>query len=344
MKTLLALLLMTTLAITPIPVGAKQGFFDSFLEAISDDDDYEEDYEEDDGEYDTYNVQYADGSSYQGSSKQEYEEFIRQHESQQTNSNKGIYYNSNPRNRTTSQANRAPASEQNVALSSSGYGENLLQPEMANGANDPASRAINKQYPANRGAIYHPQPNGNNNSRYSNYQRNNNRDYRPQNNRTSNELQDFGVPAPAQLYSGNFHAPTPTSIPGGRVITTTQLKSMVMQGQYGQSNTLIFDVLDGYQVLPGAIPASQGAAPGNFNDNTQQRMGYFLNQVTGGNKNVNMVYYCQNINCWMSYNAALRAINLGYRNVYWYRGGIDAWMQQGLTVQTVNYNNVNYSN
>ena len=36
----------------------------------------------------------------------------------------------------------------------------------------------------------------------------------------------------------------------------------------------------------------------------------------------------------MSYNASLRAINLGYTNVLWYRGGIEAWKQAGLPVQS----------
>lgn len=35
----------------------------------------------------------------------------------------------------------------------------------------------------------------------------------------------------------------------------------------------------------------------------------------------------------MSYNAALRAINLGYRNVLWYRGGIEAWQAAGQPLQ-----------
>ncbi len=34
--------------------------------------------------------------------------------------------------------------------------------------------------------------------------------------------------------------------------------------------------------------------------------------------------------CWVSYNAALRAINAGYTNVLWYRGGIEAWKAAGL--------------
>lgn len=32
----------------------------------------------------------------------------------------------------------------------------------------------------------------------------------------------------------------------------------------------------------------------------------------------------------MSYNAALSAINLGYSNVLWYRGGIEAWQAAGM--------------
>jgi len=30
--------------------------------------------------------------------------------------------------------------------------------------------------------------------------------------------------------------------------------------------------------------------------------------------------------CRESYNAALRAMQLGYRNVLWYRGGLSSWM------------------
>lgn len=48
-----------------------------------------------------------------------------------------------------------------------------------------------------------------------------------------------------------------------------------------------------------------------------------------------MVLYCLSQQCWMSYNAALRAINLGYTNVLWYRGGIESWRQSGPPTQLV---------
>jgi len=38
-----------------------------------------------------------------------------------------------------------------------------------------------------------------------------------------------------------------------------------------------------------------------------------------------MVFFCVDPECWLSYNAALRAIGLGYTGVMWYRGGIAAW-------------------
>ncbi len=52
------------------------------------------------------------------------------------------------------------------------------------------------------------------------------------------------------------------------------------------------------------------------------------------NKQHPIVLYCLSPECWMSYNASLRAINLGYTNVLWYRGGIESWKKAGLPVQT----------
>lgn len=144
------------------------------------------------------------------------------------------------------------------------------------------------------------------------------------------ERQDFGVPPQKQLHGGAPHAATPAQIPGGQVITT---KGLVELLQKQDLRTLVFDALGGPQTLPNAMPAVAAAEGGSFNDRVQQQLGAYLQQATGGNKEVPMVYYCLNPHCWMSYNAALRAINLGYKNVLWYRGGIEAWQQAGLPVQ-----------
>ena len=144
------------------------------------------------------------------------------------------------------------------------------------------------------------------------------------------ETQDFGVAATNQLHAGAMHGPTPTTIPGGLVITTEAFFSTLQQNPQGIA---IFDVLGGPEILPGALSAVPAATPGSFNDQTQQEFGGYLQQVTGGNKQIPVLFYCQSAQCWMSYNAALRAINMGYTQVLWYRGGIEAWKAAGLPTQ-----------
>ena len=149
--------------------------------------------------------------------------------------------------------------------------------------------------------------------------------------RADPERQDLGVAPTSQLHTGAMHGPTPASIPGGQVVTTQGVKALI-DGR--QAPFLLLDILGGPQVIPGAQSAVPAAQPGSFQDATQQQFGQFLQQATRGNKEVALVLYCQSRECWMSYNAALRAINLGYRNVLWYRGGIEAWQAAGHAVQS----------
>ena len=147
---------------------------------------------------------------------------------------------------------------------------------------------------------------------------------------TREERQDFGVPPTRELRSEPMHAPTPNSIPGGQVITTPGLVALL---QSSQVRALVFDVLGGQETLPGALYAAPASQAGSFQDATQQQFGQFLQQQTQGRRDVPLVFYCQSSHCWMSYNAALRAISLGYSNVLWYRGGIQAWQRAGQPTQ-----------
>lgn len=152
----------------------------------------------------------------------------------------------------------------------------------------------------------------------------------PPSGRGESERQEFGVAAKNELHAGAMHGPTPASIPGGQVITTPALVEL-RRGQ--PSKALVFDVLGGPEVLPGAYAALPAHQPGSFDDATQREFGQFLQQVTQGRKDTPLVFYCQSVQCWMSYNAALRAIRMGYSQVLWYRGGIEAWKRAGQPVQ-----------
>ncbi|MCR6662519.1 MAG: rhodanese-like domain-containing protein [Luteimonas sp.] len=148
----------------------------------------------------------------------------------------------------------------------------------------------------------------------------------------SSEAQDFGVAPTQQLRPSNqLGGPTPTSIPGGRVIGTQQL-AQLLQG--GQANILLLHAYGSMQHLPGAIPVGPAAQGGSFDDQVQREFGQYLQQITNGDQTRALVFYCGGVQCWGSYNAALRAMRIGYRNVAWYRGGIEAWQQAGLPVLT----------
>lgn len=141
---------------------------------------------------------------------------------------------------------------------------------------------------------------------------------------TAFEMQDFGVAPTDQIRRGPPHAPTPTQIPGGRVIGTAELRPLVANNQ-----VLLIDVLGGGQTLPNAIDAAGMGSPGDYPDQTQPQAEQFLNQVTRGNNQAPLVMFCSDPMCWLSYNAALRAIHAGYQQVMWYRGGLAAWQQGG---------------
>jgi PQQ-dependent catabolism-associated CXXCW motif protein len=57
-----------------------------------------------------------------------------------------------------------------------------------------------------------------------------------------------------------------------------------------------------------------------------------LEKATHGDHARLIVLYCL-ADCWMSWNAAKRALSLGYPNVAWYREGTDGWVAAGLPLQ-----------
>jgi PQQ-dependent catabolism-associated CXXCW motif protein len=59
-----------------------------------------------------------------------------------------------------------------------------------------------------------------------------------------------------------------------------------------------------------------------------------LETLTHGDKAKRLVFFCLR-NCWMSWNAAKRALSYGYSNVDWYRDGSDGWQEIGGLIDEV---------
>ena len=95
---------------------------------------------------------------------------------------------------------------------------------------------------------------------------------------------------------------------------------------------VLIDVLadEGHVTLAGAVWISGAGRGTNFLDPVQSVLEQLLAKLSHGDKARALVFFCASAQCWLSYNAALRAVAADYEKVYWYRGGIEAWTAAGL--------------
>ena len=144
----------------------------------------------------------------------------------------------------------------------------------------------------------------------------------------ADEGRDWGIAPTQRLRLQPYHSPTPLTIPGAQVVTTRELQAMLASARV----TILIDVLseEGHVTLAGAVWVSGAGRGTNFVDPVQSVLTPLLAKLTGGDKARPLVFFCANSQCWLSYNAALRAVAAGYDKVYWYRGGVEAWVAAGL--------------
>jgi PQQ-dependent catabolism-associated CXXCW motif protein len=147
------------------------------------------------------------------------------------------------------------------------------------------------------------------------------------------ESADYGIAPTNTLHLANFDAPTPTHIQGARTITTLALRSMLASAQ----PPVLIDVIGGEQTvsLPTAVWLRDAGVGRHLDDDVQAWFDLHLSQLTHRDKSHPVVFFCASRMCWLAHNATLRALDLGYTNVYWYRGGRDSWQAAGLPMAPV---------
>lgn len=148
----------------------------------------------------------------------------------------------------------------------------------------------------------------------------------------ADEAADWGISPRSTLLVGGYHARTPTTVPGARTISTADLLRLLT----ADPSVVVVDVLGGsaHPGLPQSVWLVDAGLGKSFDDPLQAKLGDRLAQLTGGDRQRPVVFYCLSAECWLSYNASLRAVALGYRFVLWYRGGIEAWKAAGLPMAT----------
>jgi PQQ-dependent catabolism-associated CXXCW motif protein len=151
-------------------------------------------------------------------------------------------------------------------------------------------------------------------------------------------------PAEPQDYRmDDYRAPTPATLQGAQVLTTEQAHALWIA-----HDAAFVDVLPQPPRPPG-LPASTIWHPkprfdipgsiwlpdtgyGALAPVMETYLARGLEQASGQDRKRTLVFYCLQ-NCWMSWNAAKRAMTMGYTHVAWYRDGTDGWEAAGLPTE-----------
>ena len=138
----------------------------------------------------------------------------------------------------------------------------------------------------------------------------------------ADEHADFGVTAESVIVQTPSNL-TPTTAPGANTIDTDGLSALLL----AQEKPILIDTMANFagRSIPGAVGLDLVGAGGNVFDLGQDHLRPIARELTHGNLGAPMVAIGWNSENFSGRNLALRLVALGYTNVYWYRGGREAW-------------------
>ncbi|HEX9758148.1 MAG TPA: rhodanese-like domain-containing protein [Nitrospiria bacterium] len=102
-----------------------------------------------------------------------------------------------------------------------------------------------------------------------------------------------------------------------------------------QKGVSIFDVWVSHEYVEEHI---KGAVSIPYKEKSKKRTNYDPNLDRFDlsklpHKTTPIIFYCNAGKCWKSYKASKAAVEAGYTNVYWLRGGIPQWKKKNLPVE-----------
>lgn len=128
----------------------------------------------------------------------------------------------------------------------------------------------------------------------------------------------------------NFDQPLPRGLPGIPVLTTRELQSLIEK----EPRVVLLDAFRDTQhmTLPNSVWIP-GMGEAFLGAGELWRIDQALKVVTDHDYERPIVIFHRSVKFgWDGYHAMLRVLGAGYHNLYWYRGGADAWFDAGLPV------------
>lgn len=152
------------------------------------------------------------------------------------------------------------------------------------------------------------------------------------------------VEAPEGFRMNRYKAPVPASVKGAKTIDVDEAVKLHQQG------VIFIDVISSGQLLTrgiendwlvvrphSSIPKSLWLPDVGRGALTPDQASYFeqaLLTISEGAKDKALVFFCLK-SCWMSWNAAKRAAQMGYKNLYWFPDGKDGWAEAGYELSLI---------
>jgi PQQ-dependent catabolism-associated CXXCW motif protein len=147
------------------------------------------------------------------------------------------------------------------------------------------------------------------------------------------------VPEPADYRLDDYRSPTPATLKGAAVVGAVELHQMLRERP-----VVLVDVLPQPprpDKLPPTVlwrPPTRYNIPGSvwlanvgygrLSPSLDEQFRQALERLSLGDRRRAIVFYCD-AECWMSWNAAKRAVGYGYAAVYWFPGGMQEWIDMG---------------
>lgn len=145
-------------------------------------------------------------------------------------------------------------------------------------------------------------------------------------------------PEPQGFHGEPYRSPVPATLAGATVLDLAGVRAWQAQG------AVLIDVMPQVRkpanLPPGTlwrqpshytIPGAVWLPDTGYDRLTPQDEAAFygaLDRLTGGDRDAPLIFFCK-ADCWMSWNAAKRAVLRGHTRVGWFPEGSDAWLAEG---------------
>lgn len=133
------------------------------------------------------------------------------------------------------------------------------------------------------------------------------------------------------LFTGTALATdNPKELPGSTLVTADKANELVAKG------VQIIDVRSANEYAEQHI---KGAKNVPYKEKSDKKADFDASQDSfdlaklPADKNAEMIFYCNGVECWKSYKAGTLAIKSGYKKLYWLRGGMPEWKAKGYAVE-----------